>query len=383
MTTAAKQQLRSSPKQQAGFGSGLAARANANATARSPPPILHRKHFASPAPASPLPPAANVPQLPVYGSHNPQRVRFMSSEQSVASADASGQVHLMAGAGSVASSSAMSSSGDGRENVFDRVLNMVMAEEHERLNAMGMGGADPKSDAAAVRLSRKAAQKKAKERFSKADAKARAAVAAAVGDSASGSDDDLGLIPPNRMALAPIDIDTGLEIGGSYDAPIDMDSGLEVHHTSPIDMDTGLEVEYHDLNDDEVDDERWKRLNEKALTTGMQELTMDKDRRCRSYDTGQQQKPPSSMRHNRGTSSGSDPVNYQRSNSGSAEAGAVPPPKKSPGRKYGKKTKKFWDKNRDLQSDEWVAFDNQGRRREGSGNKATSSPGRVSDLAAF
>jgi len=78
----------------------------------------------------------------VSASH---RVRFMSS--SSFTSDPS-QVHLMAGAASVGSS-AMSSTADksSRGNVFDKVLNQVMSEETDRLNAMGFGNPDPKSDA--------------------------------------------------------------------------------------------------------------------------------------------------------------------------------------------------------------------------------------------
>jgi len=64
-------------------------------------------------------------------------VQFMSSGESVSSSIDPYQVHLMAGGpGSVASSSAMSSIPG--ENVFDCVLHAVMAEENQRLNAMGM-----------------------------------------------------------------------------------------------------------------------------------------------------------------------------------------------------------------------------------------------------
>eukprot|EP00956_Cyclotella_meneghiniana_P024359 scaffold48828_cov75-Cyclotella_meneghiniana.AAC.2 len=70
------------------------------------------------------------------------RVHFLSCNSSVTSASSASEVHLMAGPGSVASSSAMSSSKDA-ENVFDRVLHSVMTEEEDRLKAMGMGGAPP------------------------------------------------------------------------------------------------------------------------------------------------------------------------------------------------------------------------------------------------
>lgn len=356
---AAVKQTNSSPRHLAS-GRGPANKAT------SPTSILHKnKHGKSSAPGSPTkytlpssPPLSyELSQMPTH--HNP-RVRFFSSgASSVASTEAS-QVHLMAAAGSVASSSAMSSSDENnnRENVFDRVLNMVMAEEKDRLNAMGMSRADPKSDA--VRISKKANEQKAKDRFSKVDAKAKAAVAAVnVGNSTSKINDDLGLRPPDRMDLAPIDIDTGLEIGG-FDAPIDMDTGLEVHHKAPIDMDTGLEVEYHDLNDDEVDEERWKRLNDTAtmgdVNKGMKGLAVDISRRCRSYES-----PPVDTSLNRASSQGSDPHNYQRSTSECPSTNKNT--KRSLGRRGSKKTKQCWAKDKDFASKEWVAFDKQGTKK--------------------
>jgi hypothetical protein len=73
--------------------------------------------------------------------HPHNRVRFQSSNDSVASSSCASEVHLMAGPGSVASSSAMSSSRGDAENVFDRVLHSVMTEEEDRLKAMGMSKA--------------------------------------------------------------------------------------------------------------------------------------------------------------------------------------------------------------------------------------------------
>ena len=86
-------------------------------------------------------------QQPVYTMeepeiiHRPNRVRFLSSNSSAASSSCASEVHLMAGPSSVASSSAMSSSKGDAENVFDRVLHSVMAEEEDRLKAMGMSKA--------------------------------------------------------------------------------------------------------------------------------------------------------------------------------------------------------------------------------------------------
>eukprot|EP00580_Thalassiosira_gravida_P017138 CAMPEP_0201672422 /NCGR_PEP_ID=MMETSP0494-20130426/32177_1 /ASSEMBLY_ACC=CAM_ASM_000839 /TAXON_ID=420259 /ORGANISM="Thalassiosira gravida, Strain GMp14c1" /LENGTH=211 /DNA_ID=CAMNT_0048154049 /DNA_START=84 /DNA_END=716 /DNA_ORIENTATION=+ len=87
---------------------------------KSPTSILHKDtHFGT----FPTPSATTYDMT---DSYNP-RVRFLSSgEASLASTSESSAVHMMAGGnGSVASSSAMSSSG---------VLNKVMEEEYRRLN---------------------------------------------------------------------------------------------------------------------------------------------------------------------------------------------------------------------------------------------------------
>lgn len=255
------------------------------------------------------------PPAPQDTSPYHNRVRFLSSG-SAASTEAS-QVHLMGlGGHSVASSSAMSSSADHpRENVFDRVLNMVMKEENVRLNAMGMSsyGAAPESMHANITpAASKAAAKKKQDR---ADAKAKKAIAKLGIRSSSSKNRDLGLSPPGRTDLAPIDMDTGLEIGANFDAPIDMD--------------TGLEVQYHDLNDDDVDEERWQKLNDAAklsskLASGMKGVNVKKSR---SYD------------HNR--KPGSSPTNrFRRSNSGGG--GSSKHKRSSPNKK---------------EKDEWVSFD--------------------------
>jgi hypothetical protein len=143
-------------------GGGVAMMASASAkqqqTTRgggkaAPPSILHKKQqqeqqqqqqqYYSGQPPAPAP-TSNPIQLMNNGGANNPRVRFMSSGESVASSIDASQVHLMAGGpGSVASSSAMSSVPG--ENVFDRVLHAVMAEENQRLNAMGMVATDPYS----------------------------------------------------------------------------------------------------------------------------------------------------------------------------------------------------------------------------------------------
>src|SRR5210317_1446226 len=96
-----------------------------------------------------------------------------------------------------------------------------------------------------------------------------------------------------------------------------------IHHRSPIDMDTGLEIEYHDLNDDddEMDVERYKRLNDATklsskLAKGMKGLSVDKDRRCRSYDDS-----PGGNNDTDATSSSDYPnKNYQRASSSSSSS---------------------------------------------------------------
>ena len=119
------------------------------------------------------------PPAPQDTSPYHNRVRFLSSG-SAASTEAS-QVHMMGlGGHSVASSSAMSSSADHpRENVFDRVLNMVMKEENERLNAMGMssyGAADPEESMHA-NITPAASRAAAKKKQNRADAKTKKAIA--------------------------------------------------------------------------------------------------------------------------------------------------------------------------------------------------------------
>jgi len=293
-------------------------------TKKAPVSILHKnrhttaKQDAKPSDAIPTRSTGFTfasPPAPQDTSPYHNRVRFLSSG-SAASTEAS-QVHLMGlGGHSVASSSAMSSSADHpRENVFDRVLNMVMKEENVRLNAMGMSsyGAAPESMHANITpAASKAAAKKKQDR---ADAKAKKAIAKLGIRSSSSKNRDLGLSPPGRTDLAPIDMDTGLEIGANFDAPIDMD--------------TGLEVQYHDLNDDDVDEERWQKLNDAAklsskLASGMKGVNVKKSR---SYD------------HNR--KPGSSPTNrFRRSNSGGGGSSKVK--RSSPNKK---------------EKDEWVSFD--------------------------
>ena len=252
---------------------------------KTPQSILHKnKHFAAndhspmktPVSASPVSDESTLTSSPFQPNN---RVRFMSSSSSAVSETS--EVHLMAGA-SVASSSAMSSS-HGGENVFDKVLNMVMAEETERLNAMGMS------------------------RVASGNIPGRYGIYPA---GSSEDDVSLGLISPNN--LTPIDVDTGLEIGADHTAPIDIDTGLEI------------DFEYHDINDDEIDTVTWNMLNEtanasKAGAVGFGENCRASDgnrvkefdvdsRRCRSYESSHQQTlNDSSSQFRRVMSQGSEP----------------------------------------------------------------------------
>jgi len=382
----------------------------------TPPSILHKSHahpnagISSPLSPPPGPTFAMSPMPPVAAYNPNPRVRFMSSGESVASASEASGVHLMAGgANSVASSSAMSSSEGNRENVFDRVLNMVMAEEHERLNAMGMSRADPKRDFGANRWGGRHQHHTGDKsspggRFAQLGGGAAGEVAPSHTSANNGtSSEDMGLMPRRRGDLPPIDMDTGLEFGESNEAPIDLDTGMEigatlgVHHKSPIDIDTGLEIQYddsggggdidyHDLNDDDIDETQWNNLNNSAMMgdvhEGMKGLAVDTSRRSRSYDSSRQPQPPHTLpgagggHHDRSLSS---PPKYRRrgSNDELNNNKQLPSRDRTSG---GKTVQKIWNHSEDFESNEWVVFDNQG---PSSNNSSRTAPGRVSDLAAF
>ena len=164
-------------------------------------------------------------------AHN--RVRFLSSNSSVASSSCASEVHLMAGCGSVASSSAMSSSrGDGAENVFDRVLHSVMTEEEDRLKAMGMSKAGSASTGLSPAMYYKTSESlgmyyRGGSRGSRS------------------SDDDVS--PTSRTAKP------GTPKIPSARQLIDVDTGMEID----MSCESGnVECEYHDLNDDEAIDTR-------------------------------------------------------------------------------------------------------------------------------
>mmetsp|Transcript_19429 Transcript_19429/g.40727 ORF Transcript_19429/g.40727 Transcript_19429/m.40727 type:complete len:550 (-) Transcript_19429:205-1854(-) len=257
-----------------------------------PPSILHKKaHYATTkaaqtpsrkdyeklsSPASDGSPLYTIPASEHPTNHN-NRVRFLSSSSSVASTEAS-EVHLMAGAGSVASS-AMSSSKDS-DNIFDKVFNMVMAEEGARLNAMGMNRSGSwRGDSHPTFVSH-----------------------------SGSSEDSLGLTSPG--GLAPIDMDTGLEIGEKNKAPIDVDTGLEIQFNH-------IDDEYHDMNDDDIDEAKWNMLNGTALninqdgvetvTKGAGGLALD-SRRVRSDDISlhHQNHPPIDESYHQAMSQGSE-----------------------------------------------------------------------------
>ncbi|KAL7463256.1 hypothetical protein ACHAXS_003628 [Conticribra weissflogii] len=258
-----------------------------------PPSILHKKaHYpatkAAPTPSrkdyvklsSPAPDGSPMYTIPASEPppNNNNRVRFLSSSSSVASTEAS-EVHLMAGAGSVASS-AMSSSKDS-DNIFDKVFSMVMAEEGARLNAMGMN----------------------RSGSWRGDSHPPLFVA-----NSESSEDSLGLTSPG--GLAPIDLDTGLEIGEKNKAPIDVDTGLEIHFNH-------IDNEYHDINDDDIDEVKWHMLNGTAVninqdgvetvTKGVGGLSLD-SRRVRSDDIAlhHQHPPPVNESYHRAMSQGSE-----------------------------------------------------------------------------
>ncbi|KAL7540618.1 hypothetical protein ACHAWF_006734 [Thalassiosira exigua] len=334
-----------------GQGGGARSQASKSKSPASPPQsILHRNtHYGSPPSAkAKSPPGLNFEMpadRPAPAQPHVPRVRFFSSGgDSVASTEAS-QVHLMAGGGhSVASSTANSSSADpGRDNVFDRVLHSVMAEERDRLNALGMMGA---------------ARGPSPPRPRPGGASARGAGQAAAGEfpaagpaksSSEDVDDDetLGLIPPGRGDIGPVDIDTGREVAARPNvAPIDSDTGLELgeslgdNHLSPIDTDTGMEIAL------EGGGEPWKVFD--AAFPGTEGSgKLGGERRCRSYDE-RRARPPG---HSRDLSQGSDP---------GSPRGDWGERKKSPtgkGAGASRKAKKIWDRDKQdpPASDGWGA----------------------------
>jgi hypothetical protein len=154
------------------------------------------------------------------------RVRFLSSNSSVASSSCASEVHLMAGPGSVASSSAMSSSKGEGENVFDRVLHSVMAEEEDRLKAMGM------SKAGSSTLLSPAMYYKSSESPGMYYRGGNRGV------TSSGSDE---LSPQTKSSVK-------IAAAGHL---IDMDTGMRINTS----LTSGnIECEYHDLHDDDAID---------------------------------------------------------------------------------------------------------------------------------
>lgn len=242
------------------------------------------------------------------------------SAGSVASTSEASQVHLMAGfAGSIASSSAMSSADNNRDNVFDRVLHMVMAEEHERLNAMGMSRADPKSVVAKLSSVVSASSSAAKKAVVKTTTSSSVNVAA------------------NPAPRGLIDVDTGAQI-----------------INKKLELDTSMDVEYHDINDDDIPEERWTKLNDAALASGLQDLAFDS-----SSPQGSDSSTSHATRLRRGITSMKGFPNQQRE---------------------GKKTKPL---DKDLRPNEWVAFDNNNIEGSKRRNEKSDTTRRVNDLASF
>ena len=143
----------------------------------------------------------------------------------------------MAGPGSVASSSAMSSSKDA-ENVFDRVLHSVMTEEEDRLKAMGMGGAPPPKALSPAM-------------YYKTTQSSGMYFRGGHNRSVSQSSDEVSqsLSPrANKVPVKPTIADAAGRL-------IDVDTGMEI-----CDLGRGVECEYHHLNDDGIDAQKYKIL---------------------------------------------------------------------------------------------------------------------------
>ncbi|EED96354.1 predicted protein [Thalassiosira pseudonana CCMP1335] len=294
-----------------------AAVSNTTTNVKKPPQSILHKHKPQQRQQHPPPPpyTDNSPPSTYYDTMNPNnRVRFLSSSSSVASSSAASEVHLMAGPGSVASSAMSSSRGDA-ENVFDKVLHMVMDEEEQRLKAMGMNhaggvGGGPVSYA-------------------------RRPQYGGISNNATEESED-------NSYSAPIDIDTGLEVG----------YGGNNHVTGGGSVDN----EYHVLNDDEIDERRYRSLlNESALnssvsSTGAINEGVDFDRRSRSYDPRMHQHQQMQLQGPQYRQSGSyeqAPQHHHRQ----AEW--------SKGRKKASPTSKDADK-KGQGAMGWVAFDSRG-----------------------
>jgi hypothetical protein len=162
--------------------------------------------------------------------HPPNRVRFLSSNSSVASSSCASEVHLMAGPGSVASSSAMSSSKGEGENVFDRVLHSVMAEEEDRLKAMGMSKAGSSTGMMSPAMYYKSPESPGM--YYRGGNR---------GVSSSGSDE----FSPQEKLSAKV------QVAAAAGRLIDIDTGMTINSTCSS---GNVECEYHDLHDDDAID---------------------------------------------------------------------------------------------------------------------------------
>lgn len=184
---------------------------------------------------------------PEAAPHN--RVRFLSSNSSVASSTCASEVHLLAGPGSVASSSAMSSSRGDAENVFDKVLHMVMAEEEDRLKAMGMSKAGSFSVAA-----RQSPAMYYNSRNSPAMYYSGGVGGATSYESEDRSPKEVAPNGKSKMAAA-----------GTL---IDMDTGVK------LDSSENIECQYHDLNDGAIDERKYRDLLcQSSLVTHLNDST--------------------------------------------------------------------------------------------------------------
>lgn len=195
---------------------------------------------------------SNNEALPKNNNH---RVQFLSCNSSVTSTSSSSEVHLMAGPGSVASSSAMSSSKDA-ENVFDRVLHSVMTEEEDRLKAMGMGGAPPSK-----------ANTMSPAMYYKSTQSSGMYFRGGHNRSASQSSDEQTLSPrANKVPVKPM-------IAAAAGQLIDMDTGIEIDGSGG-----GVECEYHYLNDDGIDAQKYNTLlSQVSSNVNDSTVTIDSD----------------------------------------------------------------------------------------------------------
>ena len=229
----------------------------------------HNKNDSTPAKATPrsiLHASHEHTQQPVYTMetpeiHRPNRVRFLSSNSSAASSSCASEVHLMAGPGSVASSSAMSSSKGDAENVFDRVLHSVMTEEDDRLKAMGMSKAGSSTGMSPAMY------------YKSNESPGMYYRGGARGVTSSSSDE----LSPRRKPMKPAGMSTITSAGQL----IDIDTGMRVNESCTS---GNFECQHHDLHGDEaIDAQKYRQLlsqnnNLKSAHVNESMTSLDSDR---------------------------------------------------------------------------------------------------------